>query len=108
MMKDQKTMPLCPFKDCIHWREKDCDFGLDYRLENCKPYQGLYDEMMILLEVKDHATYWQSDMAKRITVEKHLAKKGIGNVEVKIDLLIRAGKLVLIPKPRGDYLKVMI
>ena len=56
-------------------------------------------------EVRDHAKYWQSDMAKRITVEKHLVEKGIEDVGSKIDTLISAGKLVLIPRPRGDYLK---
>jgi hypothetical protein len=60
---------------------------------------------MIIQEVRDHAEHWHSDMAKRITVEKHLAQKGIEDVESKIDKLISAGKLVLIPRPRGDYLK---
>ena len=63
------------------------------------------EEEMIMQEVRDHAKYWHSDMAKRITVEKHLAEKGIEDVASKIDKLIGAGKLVLIPRPRGDYLK---
>lgn len=63
------------------------------------------EEETILQEVRDHAAYWHSDIAKRITVEKHLAQKGIENVQSKIDVLIKAGKLILIPKPRGDYLK---
>jgi hypothetical protein len=63
------------------------------------------EEEMILQEVRDHAAYWQSDMAKRITVEKHLREKGMKDVVAKVDQLIKAGKLILIPKPRGDYLK---
>jgi hypothetical protein len=63
------------------------------------------DEELILQEVRDHAAYWQSDMAKRITVEKHLREKGMKDVAAKVDQLIKAGKLTLIPKPRGDYLK---
>jgi len=63
------------------------------------------EEEMILQEVRDHAAYWHSDMAKRITVEKYLKQKGIINVEAKVDGLIKAGKLILIPKPRGDYLQ---
>lgn len=59
----------------------------------------------ILREVRDHATYWHSDRAKRITVEKHLKQKGMEDVEAKIDHLIKIGKLTLIPKSRGDYLK---
>jgi DNA-directed RNA polymerase subunit RPC12/RpoP len=59
----------------------------------------------ILQEVRDHAAYWHSDMAKRLTVEKHLAQKGIIDVETKVNELIKTGKLTLIPKPRGDYLK---
>jgi hypothetical protein len=63
------------------------------------------EEELILQEVRDHAAYWKSDRAKRITVEKHLTQKGIENVESKIDGLIKAGKLLLIPKPHGDYVK---
>jgi hypothetical protein len=63
------------------------------------------EEELILREVRDHAAYWRSDMAKRITVEKHLTQKGVKDVEAKVDALIKKGKLVLIPKPRGDYLK---
>lgn len=63
------------------------------------------EEEMILREVRDHAAYWHSDIAKRITVEKHLTQKGIKDVEAKVDALIKAGKLILIPKPRGDYVK---
>lgn len=59
---------------------------------------------MILQEVRDHAKYWHSDMAKRITVEKHLFIKGMVDAHSKIDQLIKVGKLILIPKPRGDYL----
>lgn len=65
----------------------------------------LDEDEMIMQEVRDHAKYWHSDMAKRITVEKHLTHKGIKDVTSKIDRLISAGKLVLIPRPRGDYLK---
>lgn len=60
---------------------------------------------LILQEVRDHAKYWHSDMAKRITIEKHLKEKGMKDVAAKVDQLIKAGKLILIPKPRGDYLK---
>ena len=67
----------------------------------------LSDEEMIIKEIKDHAAYWHSNMAKRITVEKHLTQKGVENVESKVDELIKAEKLVLVPKPRGDYLKVV-
>lgn len=63
------------------------------------------EEQRILQEVRDHAAYWHSFMAKRATVEKHLSVKGIKDVAAKIDQLIKDGKLVLIPKPRGDYLK---
>ena len=63
------------------------------------------EEEMILQEVRDHAAYWHSFMAKRVTVEKHLTEKGIENVPAKIDVLIGAGRLVLIPRPRGDYLR---
>jgi hypothetical protein len=63
------------------------------------------DEEMILKEVRDHAAYWHSDMAKRITVEKHLTQKGMKDVESKVDAMIKLGKLILIPKPRGDYVK---
>lgn len=63
------------------------------------------EEELILQEVRDHAAYWKSDRAKRITVEKHLTQKGIVDVEPKIDDLIKAGKLLLIPKPHGDYVK---
>jgi hypothetical protein len=61
---------------------------------------------MILQEIRDHAQYWHSDRAKRITVEKHLKQKGVENVEAKIDELVKAGKLIVIPRPRGDYLHV--
>lgn len=63
------------------------------------------EEERILQEVRDHAAYWHSFMAKRVTVEKHLTQKGVENVAAKIDVLIAAGKLVLVPRPRGDYLK---
>ena len=63
------------------------------------------DEERILQEVRDHATYWHSDKAKRITVERHLKQKGMKDVEIKIDDLIRTGKLTHIPQPRGEYLK---
>ena len=63
------------------------------------------DEEKILQEVRDHAAYWHSDRAKRITVEKHLKQKGMKDVEIKIDDLIRTGKLILIPQSRGEYLK---
>ena len=64
------------------------------------------EEETILQEVRDHAAYWHSDMAKRITVEKHLKQKGIKDVEEKIDAMTKAGTLILIPKPRGDYVKI--
>jgi len=64
------------------------------------------DEEAILQEVRDHAAYWHSDMAKRITVEKHLKQKGIKDVEEKIDAMVKAGKLILIPKRSGDYVKI--
>jgi len=64
------------------------------------------EEEVILQEIKDHANYWKSDMAKRITVEKHLSQKGIENVEEKINNMIKVGKIILIPKPHGDYVKV--
>lgn len=60
---------------------------------------------IILQEVRDHAAYWHSDMAKRITVEKHLEQKGVKDVEAKMDEMIKAGKLILIPKRTGDYVK---
>jgi hypothetical protein len=63
------------------------------------------EEERILQEVRDHAAYWHSFMAKRVTVEKHLTQKGIENVAAKVDVLIAAGKLVLIPRPKGDYLR---
>jgi hypothetical protein len=65
------------------------------------------EEEVILKEVRDHAKYWHSDKAKRITVEKHLEKKGLKDVHVKVDELIRWGKLILIPQPRGDYLRIL-
>jgi hypothetical protein len=64
------------------------------------------EEATIIQEIEDHAAYWHSDMAKRYTVEKHLSQKGINNVSKKIDAMIQSGKLVLIPKPRGDYVKI--
>lgn len=63
------------------------------------------DAQQILAEVKDHAAFWHSDMAKRCTVEKHLAQKGMPDVEAKVNELIKTGKLSLIPKPKGDYIK---
>ena len=63
------------------------------------------EENLILQEVRDHAAYWHSFMAKRITVEKHLKQKGVENVEAKIDELVKAGKLIVIPRPKGDYLE---
>ncbi len=63
------------------------------------------EEDRILQEVRDHAAYWHSFMAKRLTIEKHLTQKGVVNVAAKIDVLIAEGKLVLIPRPRGDYLR---
>jgi len=63
---------------------------------------------IILKEIRDHAKYWHSDMAKRLTVEKHLTEKGIKDVSAKIDNLIEAGKLTRIPKRSGDYLKESI
>jgi hypothetical protein len=70
-------------------------------------YKRMSEEEKILQEVKDHAAYWHSDMAKRVTVEKHLKQKGIQLVEARVDLLIKAGKLEVIKAPRGDYLKVV-
>ena len=64
------------------------------------------EEAKILQEVRDHAAYWHSDMAKRVTVEKHLSEKGIKYVAFKVELLIGSGRLVRIPRHRGDYLKV--
>jgi hypothetical protein len=63
------------------------------------------DDETIRHEIRDHAQYWHSDMAKRLTVEKHLTQKGIKDVSAKIDKLIAAGKLTRIPKRSGDYLK---
>ena len=63
------------------------------------------DDELILLEVRDHAKYWRSDIAKRQTVEKHLTQKGMKDVTAKIDRLIADGKLILIPKRLGDYVK---
>jgi hypothetical protein len=63
------------------------------------------DEALILQEVRDHAAYWRSDMAKRFTVEKHLARKGMSDVSVKVDELIASGKLLRIRKRSGDYIK---
>lgn len=67
--------------------------------------QGNDETERILQEIRDHAVYWHSDRAKRITVEKHLKQKGMKDVEAKIDALIKAGKLTLIPQSRGDYLQ---
>jgi hypothetical protein len=63
------------------------------------------DEDLILQEVRDHANYWHSDMCKRLTVEKHLANKGMKDVTAKVEQLIGNGKLIRIPKHTGDYLK---
>jgi hypothetical protein len=38
-------------------------------------------------------------------VEKHLKQKGVKDVEAKMDEMIKAGKLILIPKRTGDYVK---
>lgn len=63
------------------------------------------ESQTILEEIRDHAKYWGSDMAKRLTVEKHLTQKGIHDVSAKIDRMIDDGKLKRIPKHSGDYLK---
>lgn len=66
------------------------------------------DTEAILQEVKDHAAYWNSNMAKRLTVEKHLTEKGVQDVTAKVDALINSGKLVLthISKHSAEYLQV--
>jgi hypothetical protein len=66
------------------------------------------EEKLIMQEVLDHEAYWRSDRAKRITVEKHLTEKGVKHVKDKIDTLIQSRKLMLIPKPKGDYLSVPV
>jgi len=63
-------------------------------------------ERLVVREVREHATYWRSDMAKRVTVEKHLTEKDLQGVSVVIDNLINRGVLERIPRPRGEYLRV--
>lgn len=63
-------------------------------------------ERLVVKEVREHAAYWGSDMAKRVTVEKHLVQKKIQEVSAIIDRLIGRGVLERIPRPRGEYLRV--
>jgi hypothetical protein len=61
---------------------------------------------LIVQEVKDHATYWKSDKAKRLTVEKHLTQKGVMDVGQKIDALISLGVLGRV-EGRSEYLRIV-
>lgn len=36
-------IPRCKMSDCINWGERDCMYGLHYRLKNCKPYKAIWD-----------------------------------------------------------------
>jgi hypothetical protein len=73
------------------------------------------EDEAIIEEVEDHMLFWRSNQAKRLTVERHLRdqvrrvhgkRKRIPDVVSRIDRLVNEGKLVLIKKPLGDYLKL--
>jgi len=65
-------------------------------------------ERLIVKEIRDHAAYWGSDMAKRATVENHLEEKGLVKPKLFTDIegLISRGVLEVIQRPRGEYLRV--
>lgn len=71
-----------------------------------KEQENQEETKIILQEIKDHASYWHSDIAKRFTVEKHLSAKGVNNVHAKIDDLVSSGILTIILRHAGDYIKI--